>query len=270
LKFVKNYEVLTQAAGYVFIQTKLFYFEKRVNKMALHLINVEESGTDEAELSRFCDEFKLDLTVEYKGGQYWLHSDVERERPISIEIDQELHRHEEYFKRSSIHKELVARAIGIKGPFRPRVLDLSAGLLGDTLLFLALGCEVLALERHPLVSLLIKKALLNAKHPALAKLTFINEDAGHFLESKPQVDTIYFDPMFEDANGKSAPRKEMRIFRHFIGSDHDAKSVFEKAKRLGAKRLVVKRPKHSIALTSEEAVTFLGKATRYDVYLGVR
>lgn len=238
--------------------------------MALQLINASNLGQTENVLAEYCQKNDLSVILEWKDGQYWLHSDRDEERPVTIQLDQELNRHEEYFKKSSIHKELLARAIGVKGAYRPRVVDLTAGLLGDTLLMLAMGCEVVAIERHPLVQLLIESALKNAKHPALSRLQFLTQDAATFLDSASQWDTLYFDPMFEDANHKTAPRKEMRIFRHFLGSDADAEGVFQVALSAGAKRLVVKRPRYSIPLAAGPQVEFLGKSTRYDVYLGVR
>lgn len=241
-------------------------------QMALQLIKenrlISAESDDELDLQLFCEEKKLSVTFVWINGQYYLHSDQEKERPITIEIDQELHRHEEFFKRSSLQKELLAKAIGVKGPFRPKVLDLTGGLLGDTLLFLSFGCEVTCIERNPIIAFLIKSALKNAQHPAIQRLQFIQTDALEFLETKPLVDVIYFDPMFEDANQKVLPRKEMRIFRMLIGEDQDSLQVFNKALSLGVKRLVVKRPRHSSALGFRAPLEFSGKSTRYDVYLG--
>ena len=83
------------------------------------------------------------------------------------------------------------------------------------------------------------------------------------------VDTVYFDPMFEDANDKASPKKEMRIFRNLVGSDEDAIKVLEKAMDLGPKRLVVKRPRLSQELGKKPSVQYIGKSTRYDVYFSL-
>jgi len=74
--------------------------------------------------------------------------------------------------------------------------------------------------------------------------------------------------MFEDPNHKASPRKEMRIFRGFVGKDQDALEVFEKCRKLAPKRLVVKRPRLSQDLGIKPDVVYAGKATRYDVYFG--
>lgn len=219
------------------------------------------------QLQQYCQEQEQAITLEWREGQYWLHSDEAREKPIGLHLDRELTRHEEYFKHHSITKELLAKAIGVKSGIRPKVLDLTGGLLGDSLLFLSFGCEVITLERHPVIQVLIQSALQVATHPALKRLTFIPQEASLFLASAPEVDVIYFDPMFEDANERALPKKEMRIFRHFVGSDQDAQSVFEKAKSLRPKRLVVKRPRLSRILSGKPDIQYEGKATRYDVYL---
>lgn len=228
---------------------------------------VNEAHYDE--LNNFSGQLDKDLVFEWINGQFWLHSDISKEKPIGMEIDRELQRHEEYFKKSSLQKELLARAVGVKGPYRPKVFDLTAGMLGDDLLLLSFGCEVWASERHPVIKFLIESALKNAHHPRAEHFHFLPGEGLKSLASQSQVDVIYFDPMFEDANEKTAPKKEMRIFRSLVGSDHDAEIVFKEALSLRPKRLVVKRPKHSSYLVEKPDVEYIGKSTRYDVYFSI-
>lgn len=227
------------------------------------------NGPEFLPLNKFSGELGQELVFEWINGQFWLHSDIPKEKPIGIEIDRELARHEEYFKKSSLQKELLARAIGVKGPYRPKVLDLTAGMLGDTLLLLSFGCEVWAAERHPVIRFLIESAIKNAQHPRIQNFHFLGSDAESVLNSQLPVDVFYFDPMFEDANEKTSPKKEMRIFRSLVGSDQDAEKVFLKALSLKPKRLVVKRPKQSVYLSQKPAVEYIGKSTRYDVYFSI-
>ncbi len=222
-----------------------------------------------SDLNRFSLTLDRDLKFEWIRNQFWLHSDIPHENPIGIEIDQELNRHEEYFRKSSLQKELLAKAVGVKGPYRPRVLDLTAGMLGDSLLLLSFGCEVWASERHPVIRFLIESALKNAQHPKIEKFHFLGQDALSVLENPPLVETIYFDPMFEDASSKTAPNKKMRIFRDLVGSDQDAREVFVKALLRKPKRLVVKRPRQSVHLEQGPSVEYIGKSTRYDVYFSL-
>ncbi|MFA7614776.1 MAG: class I SAM-dependent methyltransferase, partial [Candidatus Caldatribacteriota bacterium] len=150
------------------------------------------------------------------------------------------------------------------------VLDLTGGLLGDSLMMLAMGCEVTTLERHPVVSFLIQSALHAATHPLLKNLTFHPKDALSFLQQSEDFEVIYFDPMFEDANQKAGAKKEMRIFREMIGSDEDAVQVFEMARSRALRRVVVKRPRLSRPLVNGDCLQFEGKSTRYDSYLNVK
>lgn len=236
--------------------------------MSLRVIggSLSMESSEFQQLNYFCLNQKLDATLEWIDGQYWLHSDDPKENPIGIKIDHELARHEEFFKHASLLKELLARAVGVKSGIRPQILDLTGGLLGDSLLFLSFGCEVVTLERHPIVAFLIQSALKNAHHCALSRLKFIATDAATFLAQNPPLEVIFFDPMFEDANERAMPKKEMRIFRSFVGSDQDAKAIFQLAKSLKPKRLVIKRPRLSIGLSQKADLVFEGKATRYDVY----
>lgn len=241
--------------------------------MALKLIKDENLLSTEnpefSELNKFSSTLDYDLVFEWINGQFWLHSDIEKENPIGIEIDRELNRHEEYFRKSSLQKELLAKAIGVKGPTRPKVLDLTAGMLGDSLLMLSFGCEVWAVERHPVIRFLIDSALQNAQHPKISNFHFLKSDALTVLENPPGTETIYFDPMFEDASLKTSPKKEMRIFRQIVGQDQDAEAVFKKAHSTKPKRLVVKRPRQSVELVQKPSVEYIGKSTRYDVYFSV-
>ncbi len=224
-----------------------------------------EFSPEESELIKKLQNFETELIFEWKEGQYWLCSSDPKENSIGIGVDETLNRHEKFFQKHSLKDEILARAIGIKSGARPHVLDLTAGLLGDSLLFLAFGCQVKAIERNPIVSFLIQSALKNAQHEKLSRFEFIPSDAAHYLASSEGEDVIFFDPMYEDANLKSSPKKEMRIFREVVGKDTDAKTIFELAEKK-ARRLVVKRPRLSAPLSEKGAVEFKGKATRYDVY----
>lgn len=230
--------------------------------------NLSSDPSEFQQLNNYCEQAGLFLTFEWIDGQYWLHSDDEKENPIGIQIDRELKRHEDFFKHSSLVKELLARAVGVRPGVRPAILDLTGGMLGDTLLFLSFGCQVVTLERHPIIAFLIRSALQNARHPALSRLQFIQQDAQSYLEQNTVPEVIFFDPMFEDSNERALPKKEMRIFRHYVGADQDAKTVFKTVRNLSPKRLVVKRPRLSVELDEKPQIVFAGKATRYDVYLG--
>lgn len=226
---------------------------------------------DTQELEAYSENCSFEIEFEQIGNQLWLKSDLPKEKPIGIEVDETIERHLSYFKKSSLYKENLAKALGIKPSYRPQVLDLTGGLLGDSLMILAMGCKVTTLERHPVVSFLIQSALQAATHPLLKNLTFHSTDALSYLQQEGEdYEVIYFDPMFEDANHKAGPKKEMRIFREMIGSDGDAVQVFEMARSKALRRVVVKRPRLSRPIVNGDCLQFEGKSTRYDTYLNVK
>ncbi|MAX67847.1 MAG: class I SAM-dependent methyltransferase [Bacteriovoracaceae bacterium] len=188
--------------------------------------------------------------------------------PIFIAVADILEKHKKFFYKSSIYKDLLAKAIGLKkGKKRPSVLDATAGLLGDSLLMYSYGLEkLICVERHPLAAALITNGL---KFSA-AKIEFYYGDILNYcsnLASKPDV--IFFDPMYAQKNLKSAPKKEMSIFRHIIGEDTDALMVAKKLRGFTRERLVIKRSNKADSLLGKPDLIHKGKSTSYDVYLSI-
>ena len=166
-------------------------------------------------------------------------------------------------KKLSIKNELISKALG-GGKFGHRVLDLSAGLAIDCVFLAQLGYEVVAVERNPLVYLCLQTAL--AQSPDL-KIKFHFSDAKDFLKNKkPDVDVIYFDPMFPEKEKSALPRQEMVFFKALVGADEDGSDVLEQALKLkGVKRVAVKRPLKAPALLKANG-NLKGKLIRFDIY----
>jgi len=228
--------------------------------------DLEREELPNQSLVEFAQKLEAPLEFNFQQGQYWLKSNRAMEKPIGVDVDAELRRHEAYFKSHSLQKELLARAIGIKPGKRPFVLDLTGGLLGDSLLMLSMGCRVVTVERNPMIAFLIESALKNASHSLLTDFQFHSMEALNALQKFTDVETIFFDPMFEDLHQKSIPQKEMRIFRELLGGDHDSEEVLKACFKTSADRVVVKRPRLSRFLGLTPQVEYKGKSTRYDVY----
>lgn len=184
--------------------------------------------------------------------------------PIFIDIHKILETHRQYFFKNSYYNEKLARALGIKkGKPRGSVCDATAGMLGDTLLMSCFEINRLdAYERHPIPAALITNALKHAE-------SCFNFHPFSVLEAQNAYDVIFFDPMYEDKNTKSAPKKEMQIFRQVIGADEDATEVAKNLLTRCKDRLVIKRPAKSKPLLEGFSHQIMGKSTRYDVYLNV-
>jgi len=200
----------------------------------------------------------LDIDFELEGDVIKLRSPYSN--PVCTNVRGELDYHTKFFFKNSLHKEPLAKAIGLKkGMPKPFVLDATAGMLSDSLLLYSFGCKVHAFERHPVAFILSANALNNFDLDMCISF-------GEASESEIEVDCIYFDPMYALKNEKTLPKKEMRIFREVVGIDADAKIVAQKLKEK-SRRLVVKRSIKGEQLLDNPNMTVKGKSTAYDIYL---
>ncbi len=181
-------------------------------------------------------------------------------------------------KQSKSSNEMIAKAIGIKGSSKPRVLDCTAGLGVDAFVLAHLGCELTLLERVPEVHALLCDALERAQNfdnplvseaiqrmrliPCANSINYVSNFSG---EEHPDV--IFLDPMFPARTKSALVKKEMRVLHALIGSDLDSEALLEGAKKVANKRVVVKRPKLATALASDTPdQVLLGQRNRYDIY----
>ncbi|MCG3182285.1 MAG: Ribosomal RNA small subunit methyltransferase J [Planctomycetes bacterium] len=158
----------------------------------------------------------------------------------------------------------LARAVGVKGDARPRVLDATAGLGRDAYTLAALGCEVTAVERSPLIAALLRDGL----ERAACELRLVVGDACDYmagLDESERPDVVYLDPMFPERRKSAAVKKEMRYMQELLGPD-DADALFAAALKCAKQRVVVKRPAHAPQLAKPNH-TLEGKTVRFDVYV---
>ena len=187
----------------------------------------------------------------------------EKLKPIWINIYTIMDKHKRYFFKNSYYKEPLARALGLKkGKPKPFVLDATAGMLGDSLLMYNFELAGLTcLERHSLAATLITNAL-NNHHLAGLEFKYLSA-----IDINESFDVCFFDPMYAEKNTKTAPKKEMLVFRDVIGADNDAKDVAKHLLSLSRDRLVIKRSAKASVLLESPHHTITGKSTCYDVYL---
>lgn len=191
---------------------------------------------------------------------YALVSPDPKERDVVLDFETEYQQWKKTL--TAFNSQPLYRALGVKGDKKPFVLDATCGLAGDSLQLLVFGCQVHSWERHPIPALMLLKAFENWDNPIKEKWSL---DLQSFTVPS-EVDVIYFDPMFKEANQKSLPRKEMRIFREVVGADEDAIEVAQSLKAM-KRRLIIKRPLKSDPLIENPSFTQSGKAVRFDVYL---
>lgn len=168
-------------------------------------------------------------------------------------------------------KQPLAKAMGHRGN---TILDATAGFGHDACLLSCMGFEVVAIERMPVVHLLLKESLDRAKQdPVLSeaiggRLKVMQGEAVETMRALPEPpDVIYLDPMFKQSGKSTAlPRRRAQLLRSIVGEDEDAESVFHVARETALKHVVVKRSADADPLVSQPDVSYPGKIARYDVY----
>ncbi|MCF2949141.1 class I SAM-dependent methyltransferase [Paraglaciecola aquimarina] len=177
-------------------------------------------------------------------------------------------------------KEAIAKALGLKGVGKLKVLDATAGLGRDAFVLASLGCDVDMIERSPIVAALLNDGLRRAgSEPNLAdwlnaRMKLFHGVAYELLanwrkqQPKNIPDVVYLDPMFPHRKKSAAVKKEMRLFQQLLGPDEDANLLLAPALALAKKRVVVKRPSGAPYLADTKPdIEMKGKANRFDVYL---
>tara|TARA_Y100000385_G_C12917211_1_gene560915 strand:+ start:176 stop:916 length:741 start_codon:yes stop_codon:yes gene_type:complete len=211
---------------------------------------------EEAEVLK--DSLELEVKFQIEGQTLKLVSPYSN--PVSIDASSRLDYHKKHFYKKSLYKEPLARALGFKkGIDKPYVLDATAGMMGDSILMLAMGARVDICERNPIAAALCANTIKNNKLDI--QLYF-----GSATDFDLKPDVIYFDPMYSQKNDKTKPKKEMQIFRDVVGVDLDAKETATVLLKQ-SQRLVIKRSIKADPLIDNPSMTISGKSTSYDVYL---
>ena len=185
---------------------------------------------------------------------------------------------------------LLFQAVGFRSG-RPTVLDATAGLGRDAFRLAYHGCRVTAIERSPILFALLQDGLERAaREPEVQehlgdRLRLLQGDARDILRqlvaqkecgtaalgcvlSPPDVpDVVYLDPMFPPQRKSALVKVEMRILRQLVGDDPDAGELFELARAVARRRVVVKRHRHAEPLAPNPTHSHSDKTTRYDVYV---
>ncbi|HSQ97253.1 MAG TPA: class I SAM-dependent methyltransferase [Rickettsiales bacterium] len=175
----------------------------------------------------------------------------------------------ELLRRKEDKNQEIIKAIGIKNDYKPKILDTTAGLGRDSFILANFGCQVVMLERNPIIYLLLSNALENANSSAITNnLELINTDSIKYLQKlKETFDVIYIDPMFPKTKKSRLVKKDMQIFREIVGDDFDSGKLLELALQQNVKRVVVKRMRKSdFLLNKKPNFEIIGNTTRFDVY----
>ena len=167
-------------------------------------------------------------------------------------------------------KQPLPRAVGVENK---TIIDTTAGFCGDAILLALMGFDVLAIERSPIISVLLRDAMRRGEEDTLFwkalgnRLRVVEGNAIEVLQEVTPPDVLYLDPMFPQKKKSSPlPPGHIQLLSHIVGSDVDTKELFRTACETKTKRIVVKRPMHADAIGDNLVATHKGKQVRYEVY----
>lgn len=221
-------------------------------------------------------ESPVDYFLELDQGQLFLvpqHTSLPFSKPFCVDFTQSSL---DYRRQKSTHRnEAIARAVGLTSKTSPSVIDTTAGWGTDSFLLASLGCQVMMIEKTPIIAALLSYGLSHAQnHGALtsilSRLSLTEGDAIPYLESLTEADfpdVIYCDPMFPETEKSALVKKEMQIIQQLTHDPEANDALLTVSLKRAKKRVVVKRPNHASCLSQiPPHHQIKGKKYRFDVY----
>ncbi|MDG1899738.1 MAG: class I SAM-dependent methyltransferase [Phycisphaerales bacterium] len=176
-------------------------------------------------------------------------------------------------KQQPISKAICGRQDRREGR-RLSIIDATAGFGHDAFLLACMGHHVVAIERDPVIHLLLGDAHRRMlRDPDLSeaaggRLRIEHGDSIDLLDDMDPVDVVYLDPMFDPEGRSSAlPKIRAQILRRIVPPSGSDIGLFESAIRRARKRVVVKRSAGDQPLIPDPDLQISGKIVRYDIYL---
>ena len=242
-----------------------------------------QPGGNHAALAKLAQLLQLPLCASTQDWDYWLffyegrlslQKQGEKSLPLCVDFSSEQITYRR--KQTSLKKESLARALGLKGNTATHIIDATAGLGRDSFILASLGFEITLLERSPIMAALLADGLQRALQdpevaPIAQRMRLIPLSGIEFLPEinpKERPSHIYVDPMFPERSKSALVKKEMRLLHDLIGQDPDADALLEAALACATERVVVKRPRLAEPLgTMKPSFQMQGSSSRFDVYL---
>lgn len=189
---------------------------------------------------------------------------------LAIDFGTGKYRHRNHY----LGKEPLVNAIKIKGKLPQALLDATPGLLQDSFMLARRGVQITAIERHPLLYVMVNRAL--------ARISAQTNER-HHTQTPPHIDyrfgdantlvkdfatpCIYLDPMYPPRQKKALVKKSMQVLHATVGDDADSDTLLINAQKNNA-RIIVKRPSYAPPLANcPPDLTYQSKTTRFDIYL---
>ena len=213
------------------------------------------------------------LYLSYHNGKLILYDAGNPKSILSVDFLSGALRHR-YFRDRTINQDL-AKAVGIKRGIRPTICDATAGFGSDGFVLASLGCEVLMIERSPVIWALLRDGIRRAASDKIIggwiseKIMLLLGDARDLLKNfDNKFDTVYIDPMYPEIKKSARSKQKMVLLRSVVGIDRDQAELFDTSRAYATRRVVVKRPASAPPI-SDLPVSYRvkGKSSRYDIYL---
>jgi 16S rRNA (guanine1516-N2)-methyltransferase len=155
------------------------------------------------------------------------------------------------------------------------VIDATAGFGKDAMLLALMGYNVIAIEKSPIISVLLRDGMYRAQlntelNQAIGgRLQFVESNSINYFSNLKNPEVIYIDPMFPPKKKKSAlPPGHIQALQSIVGHENQTEStiMFEAALQTATQRVVIKRPTHSQHQKENPVAVHEGKTIRYEVY----
>jgi 16S rRNA (guanine1516-N2)-methyltransferase len=168
------------------------------------------------------------------------------------------------------HEKLIKKALG-KSERPLNILDCTAGMLQDALLFLSLGHQVTALEQSKILFYLLQDGISRSEDQSIfLKLDLIHANACSYAARAKNFDVIYFDPMYPPSKKNALSSGQLEYISKILEVEalaNNASQDFEVLQLIPAQKMVVKRPIKAEPFSYQTNYEVSGKTTRFDVYI---
>lgn len=169
-------------------------------------------------------------------------------------------------------RELLVKAVRVRGVEGIRVFDATAGLGEDSLLLAAAGFSVTMCEGDSVIAALLADGLKRAADDLelsgiVGRMSLVEGDSVEILPSLTEApDVVYLDPMFPARTKSAAVKKKFQLLHRLESPCADEASLMDAALAAHPRKIVVKRPiKAPVLAGVRPSHSISGKAVRYDV-----
>jgi len=168
------------------------------------------------------------------------------------------------------HEKLIKKALG-RSEKPLKILDCTAGMLQDTLLFLSLGHQVTALEQSKILFYLLQDGISRSEDQSIFnQLDLKHMNACSYASQAKNFDVIYFDPMYPLSKKNALSSGKLEYIAKILEVEslkNNPMHDFEVLQLIPAKKMIVKRPIKVESFSSQLNYQVMGKTTRFDIYI---